>query len=78
MKQEYEKLTGARLKEKYVCPGYPECENMDCDCEGPETEDEDVKEDEEEKGARRAEEEEEPPAVGPRLLQRPTMNGGRR
>ena len=40
---EYEKLTGVRLKEKYVCPGYPECENMDCDCEGPETEDEDVK-----------------------------------
>jgi len=36
---------------KYVCPGYPDCENMDCDlCEDPETEDEDVKEDEEKVG----------------------------
>ena len=36
---------------KYVCPGYPDCENMDCDlCEDPETEDEEVKEDEEKVG----------------------------
>ena len=34
--------------EEYVCPGYPHCENFDCDlCENPsETEVEDVKEDE--------------------------------
>ena len=24
----------------YVCLGYPQCENMDCDCEGPESEEE--------------------------------------
>ena len=33
-----------RLQEEYermnVCLGYPQCENMDCDCEGPESEEE--------------------------------------
>ena len=39
---------GKRRWEEYVCPGYPHCENFDCDlCENPsETEVEDVKEDE--------------------------------
>ena len=45
LQEEYERVTGdrERLQEKrggYVCPGYPQCENMDCDCEGPESEEE--------------------------------------
>ena len=36
-------------KSRYVCPGHPDCGNMDCDlCEDPETEAEDVKEDDDE------------------------------
>ena len=38
-------MTGdrGRLQEKrggYVCLGYPQCENMDCDCAGPQSEEE--------------------------------------
>ena len=45
LQEEYERVTGdrERLQEKrggYVCPGYPQCENMDCDCAGPESEEE--------------------------------------
>ena len=29
---------GSNAPRGYVCPGYPLCECMDCDCEGPETE----------------------------------------
>ena len=36
LQEEYERVK----LEGYVCPGYPECENMDCDCEGPESEEE--------------------------------------
>ena len=43
--EEYDRVTGARvrLQEKrggYVCLGYPQCENMDCDCAGPQSEEE--------------------------------------
>ena len=43
--EEYDRVTGARvrLEEKrdgYVCPGYPGCENMECDCAGPQSEEE--------------------------------------
>ena len=45
LQEEYERVTGdrERLQEKrggYVCPGYPQCENMDCDCAGPQSEEE--------------------------------------
>ena len=45
LQEEYERVTGdrGRLQEKrggYVCPGYPHCENMDCDCAGPQSEEE--------------------------------------
>ena len=45
LQEEYERVTGdrGRLQEKrggYVCPGYPQCENMDCDCAGPQSEEE--------------------------------------
>ena len=39
---------GSHAKSGYVCPGYPRCEDMGCDCAGPETEVDDVKEDEQE------------------------------
>ena len=36
---------GSPAKSRYVCPGHPDCGNIDCDlCEDPETEAEDVKE----------------------------------
>ena len=43
--EEYDRVTGARvrLQEKrdgYVCPGYPLCEDMECDCAGPQSEEE--------------------------------------
>ena len=43
--EEYDRVTGdrVRLEEKrdgYVCPGYPGCENMECDCPGPQSEEE--------------------------------------
>ena len=45
LQEEYERMTGdrGRLQEKrggYVCPGYPQCENMDCDCARPQSEEE--------------------------------------
>ena len=45
LQEEYERVTAdrGRLQEKrggYVCPGYPHCENMDCDCAGPQSEEE--------------------------------------
>ncbi|MDA8583703.1 hypothetical protein N9L68_05700, partial [bacterium] len=45
LQEEYERVTGdrGRLQEKrggYVCPGYPQCEIMDCDCPGPQSEEE--------------------------------------
>ena len=45
LQEEYERVTGdrGRLQENrggYVCPGYPQCENMDCDCAGPQSEEE--------------------------------------
>ena len=45
LQEEYERVTEdrGRLQEKrggYVCPGYPHCENMDCDCAGPQSEEE--------------------------------------
>ena len=36
LQEEYERVK----RGGYVCPGYPQCENMDCDCEGPESEEE--------------------------------------
>ncbi len=39
LQEEYERV----MQEKrgaYVCPGYPQCENMDCDCAGPQSEEE--------------------------------------
>ena len=36
---------GSPAKSRYVCPGGSSCENMDCPCDWPETEAEDVNED---------------------------------
>ena len=36
---------GSPAKSRYVCPGCPSCENMDCPCDWPESEAEDVNED---------------------------------
>ena len=36
LQEEYERVK----RGGYVCPGYPQCENMDCDCAGPQSEEE--------------------------------------
>ena len=41
LQEEYERLHSWQEKRGgYVCLGYPQCDNMDCDCEGPESEEE--------------------------------------
>ena len=41
LQEEYERLHSWQEKRGgYVCPGYPQCENMDCDCAGPQSEEE--------------------------------------
>ena len=40
LQEEYELLRLQERRGGYVCPGFPQCENMDCDCAGPQSEEE--------------------------------------